>query len=87
VPFFLDAQDGFVDEGYSSYVQIFFREERMPIAEGWKRSETLIDVAVLHPIQKIIESESEWHPSGVQPNPWIRLGPDGPIDPITANSI
>jgi hypothetical protein len=59
----------------------------MPIAEGWKRSETLITVDVLDPIERTILSTSEWHPSGVQPNPWVRLGPDFNIDPLTAGSI
>ncbi|KAJ7254570.1 Cloroperoxidase [Mycena rebaudengoi] len=43
------------------YVNIFFREERLPIAEGWKKSKTLITTDGLDPIEQIIEDASEWN--------------------------
>ncbi|KAJ7251062.1 Cloroperoxidase [Mycena rebaudengoi] len=48
--------------GYSpkKFVNIFFREERLPIAEGWKKSETLINTAGLEPLEQIIEDTSGW---------------------------
>ncbi|KAJ7209834.1 Cloroperoxidase [Mycena rebaudengoi] len=53
------------DSGLSRYapkkfVNIFFREERLPIAEGWKKSETLINTAGLEPLEQIIEDASGW---------------------------
>ncbi|KAJ7186440.1 hypothetical protein C8R46DRAFT_880504, partial [Mycena filopes] len=36
------------------FVQIFFGEERLPIAEGWKRSKTPITAESLDPIQNTI---------------------------------
>ena len=43
-----------------SFVQIFFREERLPIAEGWKRSTTLITLAALEPVVNDIQNASQW---------------------------
>ncbi|KAJ7220679.1 Cloroperoxidase, partial [Mycena pura] len=42
------------------FVQIFFREERMPIAEGWKRPDVTITANTLDPIQNIIFFLSNW---------------------------
>ncbi|KAJ7252297.1 Cloroperoxidase [Mycena rebaudengoi] len=42
------------------FVNIFFREERLPIAERWKKSETLINTAGLEPLEQIIEDASGW---------------------------
>ncbi|KAJ7704049.1 hypothetical protein B0H17DRAFT_921826, partial [Mycena rosella] len=36
-----------------SFVQIFFREERLPIAEGWSRSKTMITTETMSPIQNL----------------------------------
>ncbi|KAJ7142481.1 Chloroperoxidase [Mycena epipterygia] len=43
------------------FVQIFFREERLPIAEGWKRPTTFITVATLSPLERQIHAASEWN--------------------------
>ncbi|KAJ7093573.1 Peroxidase, family 2-domain-containing protein [Mycena epipterygia] len=42
------------------YVNIFFREERLPIAEGWKKP-ALITSAMLAPIRSLIQTASEWN--------------------------
>jgi hypothetical protein len=42
------------------FVQIFFREERLPIAEGWKRSTTLITDDTLSPLEVVIRNVSMW---------------------------
>ncbi|KAJ7684262.1 Cloroperoxidase [Mycena polygramma] len=42
------------------FVNIFFREERLPIAEGWKKSPTLIAVNTLDPIEHVIQNVSQW---------------------------
>ncbi|KAJ7210727.1 hypothetical protein GGX14DRAFT_450252 [Mycena pura] len=43
-----------------NFVQIFFREERLPIAEGWRRPNVTITVATLGPISDIMFSLSNW---------------------------
>ncbi|KAJ6554402.1 Cloroperoxidase [Mycena capillaripes] len=45
------------------FVQVFFREERLPIAEGWKRSTTPITAELLAPIQNDILEASDWAPT------------------------
>ncbi|KAJ6531461.1 Cloroperoxidase [Mycena vulgaris] len=45
------------------FVQIFFREKRLPVAEGWKRPETMITPGTLSAIQKIIVEASNWVPT------------------------
>ncbi|KAF8217464.1 Chloroperoxidase [Mycena galopus ATCC 62051] len=44
----------------SGWVQIFFREERLPIAEGWKRPNITITAETLDPIQNIIFAVTNW---------------------------
>ncbi|KAJ6541048.1 Cloroperoxidase, partial [Mycena vulgaris] len=43
------------------YVNIFFREERLPIAEGWKKPTTFITVETLSPLEKVIRAASKWN--------------------------
>ncbi|KAK0475471.1 Chloroperoxidase [Armillaria novae-zelandiae] len=55
------------------FVDIFFREERMPIEEGWTRPTTATTTKTIAPISDIIEEFSEWVGSGKCP--FIRSGP------------
>ncbi|KAJ7476614.1 Cloroperoxidase [Mycena latifolia] len=43
-----------------NFVQIFFREERLPIKEGWTKPTTLITSDTLAPIETIVRAESNW---------------------------
>ncbi|KAF7360780.1 putative Cloroperoxidase [Mycena venus] len=43
-----------------NFVQIFFREERLPIAEGWKKPNTLITAATLGALQTLIVAAADW---------------------------
>ncbi|KAF5354382.1 hypothetical protein D9758_010734 [Tetrapyrgos nigripes] len=61
-----------------NFVQIFFREERLPIEEGWKRSETPINKTTLAPLVFVIQNESNWTSSGGCFN--VKLSP-GPVLP------
>ncbi|KAK0475485.1 Chloroperoxidase [Armillaria novae-zelandiae] len=61
------------------FVDIFFREERMPIEEGWSKPSTLITGQTISSIANIIEETSEWVDDGGCPI--IRLSPD--IDPVS----
>ncbi|KAK0194835.1 Peroxidase, family 2-domain-containing protein [Armillaria mellea] len=56
------------------FVDIFFREERMPIEEGWTKPSTLITGQTISPIANIIEETSEWVNNGGCPI--IRPSPD-----------
>ncbi|KAJ7705606.1 Cloroperoxidase [Mycena rosella] len=42
------------------FVQIFFREERMPIAEGWTRPNVTITPDTTSPIEVIVGEASNW---------------------------
>ncbi|KAJ7704120.1 Cloroperoxidase [Mycena rosella] len=55
------------------FVQIFFREERLPIAEGWTRPKTLITLATTGPAEDIIHAASNWTQS--QACEGVVLGP------------
>ncbi|KAJ7785105.1 Cloroperoxidase [Mycena maculata] len=44
----------------NALTEIFFREERMPIAEGWKRSNITITADTLNPIESEIILASNW---------------------------
>nr|GAT52417.1 predicted protein [Mycena chlorophos] len=43
-----------------NFVQIFFREERLPYLEGWKPSPSLIGIAQLGPIEQALIAGSNW---------------------------
>ncbi|KAK7054398.1 hypothetical protein VNI00_003592 [Paramarasmius palmivorus] len=44
-----------------NFVQVFFREQRLPIEEGWKRSSTQITLDSLVSLARIITEESHWN--------------------------
>ncbi|KAJ7574696.1 Cloroperoxidase, partial [Mycena floridula] len=48
------------------FVNIFFREERLPIAEGWKRPNVTTTLATVGPISAIIAQASDWSPNPTQ---------------------
>ncbi|KAF5339486.1 hypothetical protein D9758_015317 [Tetrapyrgos nigripes] len=58
-------------------VQIFFREERLPIAEGWVRSPVLITNEILGNLTGRIQELSNW--TSGPGCPWIRLQPEGDV--------
>ncbi|KAK0225327.1 Peroxidase, family 2-domain-containing protein [Armillaria fumosa] len=59
------------------FVDIFFREERMPIEEGWTKPSTLITGQTMFSIASIIEETSEWVDNGGCPT--MRLGPNSDL--------
>jgi hypothetical protein len=59
---------------FARLVQIFFREERLPVAEGWTKPTTLITIATLTPLESAIAKASNWTAS--QPCEPLRLGPN-----------
>ncbi|KAF5364386.1 hypothetical protein D9757_011896 [Collybiopsis confluens] len=61
------------------FVQIFFREERLPLAEGWKRSEVPINDDTLDFVSSEIRNATTWAPSGSVICPWNRLQPEGQV--------
>ncbi|KAK7039906.1 Chloroperoxidase [Favolaschia claudopus] len=56
------------------FVNIFFRENRLPIQEGWKRPKTLITAATLGALQTVIVANSNWTASASCESPEV-LGP------------
>ncbi|KIK68712.1 hypothetical protein GYMLUDRAFT_153507, partial [Collybiopsis luxurians FD-317 M1] len=64
------------------FVQIFFREERLPLAEGWTRnadptnSTTLTNL--MDQLDKASQTDSWWLPHPLLTCPWVRLQPEGP---------
>ncbi|KAF5368736.1 hypothetical protein D9757_010430 [Collybiopsis confluens] len=63
------------------FVQVLFQEERLPLEEGWKRSEIPIDDDTLGNVVGQIEIaySANWAPSGEVICPWIRLEPEGDV--------
>ncbi|KAF5368756.1 hypothetical protein D9757_010416 [Collybiopsis confluens] len=61
------------------FVQVLFTEERLPLEEGWRRSEIPIDDNTLGNILGQIENQTAWAPSGEVICPWIRLQPEGDV--------
>ncbi|KAK0213363.1 Peroxidase, family 2-domain-containing protein, partial [Desarmillaria ectypa] len=57
------------------FVDIFFREERFPVKEGWTKPTTLITSQTITPISDIIEETSEWVDNGgcpiTRPSPYF----------------
>ncbi|KAJ7753939.1 Cloroperoxidase [Mycena maculata] len=53
------------------FVQIFFREERLPIEEGWTKGPTLITVDTLRPIETVIRNASDWTEQAVHCEPLL----------------
>ncbi|KAF9063653.1 Peroxidase, family 2-domain-containing protein [Rhodocollybia butyracea] len=63
-----------------NFVQIFFSQERLPLEEGWHRSDVPIDEENFSNLQQTIEDAvTEWAPSGPIVCPWIRLQPEGDV--------
>ncbi|KAJ8081090.1 hypothetical protein PM082_017931 [Marasmius tenuissimus] len=56
--------DPITGEAPKEFVQIFFREERLPIEEGWKRSTTPINGATVQALADKIAAASDWEPTG-----------------------
>ncbi|KAF9021826.1 Cloroperoxidase [Hymenopellis radicata] len=61
-------------EAPKKFVDVFFREERLPIEEGWERSSVPITGTTIGPIQDIIFATSNWVTSEGQ-CAWVRTSP------------
>ncbi|KAJ3727380.1 Peroxidase, family 2-domain-containing protein [Lentinula guzmanii] len=64
------------------FVHIFFREERLPLAEGWKRSPHPMNgtslMNLMAQLDKASQTKGPWLPSSLLTCPWTRLQPEGP---------
>ncbi|KAL0064302.1 hypothetical protein AAF712_008747 [Marasmius tenuissimus] len=56
--------DPITGDAPKKFVQIFFREERLPIEEGWKRPTTPINGATVSALAVKIMAASDWEPTG-----------------------
>ncbi|KAJ7287035.1 Peroxidase, family 2-domain-containing protein [Mycena rebaudengoi] len=65
---------GNVTTGVASkkFVQIWFREERLPYAEGWKRPAVTLDGASVTALSGAVQAASNWTTSGGCP--YVRTG-------------
>ncbi|KAK7051536.1 hypothetical protein VNI00_004513 [Paramarasmius palmivorus] len=68
------------------FVDIFFREERLPIEEGWTRASGDNILNTLFKLREDIDTVSEWSASPGQ-YPWIVVAPGAPDDPLKAGRI
>ncbi|KAL0566333.1 hypothetical protein V5O48_015684 [Marasmius crinis-equi] len=68
------------------FVNVFFREERLPLAEGWRISKTQVEPSTDAPLFAAIIKASEWQANPEQ-CPWVTLAAGAPEDPITDGSI
>ncbi|KAJ8077440.1 hypothetical protein PM082_001870 [Marasmius tenuissimus] len=68
------------------FVNILFREERMPLAEGWKIPRTMMTPQTDGVVFSAIARASQWQPNAGQ-CPWVTLAPGAPEDPVNDGSI
>ncbi|KAF5378918.1 hypothetical protein D9757_008723 [Collybiopsis confluens] len=61
------------------FVDILFREERLPLQEGWRPSPVPIDDSNFPALQSAVFNATKWEPSGKVICPWIRDQPEGPV--------
>lgn len=64
------------------YVDTFFREERLPIEEGWKRSAFPITSDLLDPLEKQILKASDWQGDIEGQCAWVRTAPNDDLDTV-----
>ncbi|KAJ7252315.1 hypothetical protein C8J57DRAFT_1077520 [Mycena rebaudengoi] len=62
------------------FVNIFFREERLPIAEGWKKPTNRITLETMGRLVGVIQATSNWQPTQF---PWVGRSPGGAPRPST----
>ncbi|KAJ3777731.1 Peroxidase, family 2-domain-containing protein [Lentinula raphanica] len=71
-----------INSSHLSFVHIFFREERLPLEEGWKRSpyptNTTSLANLMEQLDKASQTKGPWLPSSLLTCPWTRLQPEGP---------
>ncbi|KAJ3726600.1 Chloroperoxidase [Lentinula raphanica] len=74
-----DARTGVAPK---KFVDIFFREERLPLEEGWKRSPYPTNMTsltkLMEQLDKASQTKGPWLPSSLLTCPWTRLQPEGP---------
>jgi hypothetical protein len=68
------------------FVDIFFREERLPLEEGWKIPNVPIDQQTERPVNLVIRENSGWAANPEQ-CPWVTLAQGAPEDPINDGGI
>ncbi|KAJ3973520.1 Peroxidase, family 2-domain-containing protein [Lentinula raphanica] len=71
-----------INSSHLRFVHIFFREERLPLEEGWKRSPYSTNTAslakLMEQLNKASQTKGPWLPSSLLTCPWTRLQPEGP---------
>ena len=67
-------------------VNIFFREERLPLEKGWRVPKIEISARMLGALAKQISEASDWQATPGQ-CPWLTLGPGASEDPINGGGV
>lgn len=64
------------------FVHVFFEEERLPLAEGWRRPTSATNTSsltvIMDRLNKASQTKRPWIPSSLITCPWTRLQPEGP---------
>ncbi|KAK7038985.1 hypothetical protein VNI00_010377 [Paramarasmius palmivorus] len=68
------------------FVNIFFREERLPLEEGWTRPGPITS-RTLNPISRDVGIAFQWEGPDLTRCPWVVLAPGGTEDPLHDGSI
>ncbi|KAF9032678.1 Cloroperoxidase [Hymenopellis radicata] len=68
-------------EAPKKFVDVFFREERLPIEEGWEKSPVPITGDTIDPIEDIIFATSNWVTSEGQ-CAWVRTSPGDDLNVV-----
>ncbi|KAF5368728.1 hypothetical protein D9757_010429 [Collybiopsis confluens] len=68
-------------EAPKEFVNILFREQRLPLEEGWRPSKIPIDSSNFFTLAGKVQDlyGKVWEPSGSVKCPWIRDQPEGPV--------
>ncbi|KAK1236404.1 hypothetical protein PQX77_000344 [Marasmius sp. AFHP31] len=78
--------DPFTGVAPKELVNIFFREERLPLEKGWRVPKVEIYTNTLEPLIEQISEASEWQATPEQ-CPWVTLAPGAPEDPIKDGQV
>ncbi|KAL0567956.1 hypothetical protein V5O48_014036 [Marasmius crinis-equi] len=78
--------DALTGQAPKKFVNILFREERLPLEEGWRMSKVDINRDTHRPVFAAIVKASEWEATPEQ-CPWLTLAQNAPEDPINEGSI
>jgi len=51
----------FIADRWTRFVNIWFREERLPLEEGWTVPVNECNISTITPVRRLIQQASEWN--------------------------